>query len=933
MAENINIDFMPNRKTSDIQRVTTVEDYLKLLTDRTKFCFTSVYDDFADMGKRIEYLENYSLAMPSSVDLTVENAVILQETESQQVIHNFTKTHYVKGNNIGYGGVGNSFVLGGYLVTTEYMKGDADYLYSEINFPKGTRILSTGSLSTTYANLKFYLKVKSISTAGVASYNFAFSSDDEEIYVHSTASSSTSGYGIGMKFYNITPPDSDFECGSADVEFYYSNEGDDNYWTTVKFRLPFQSEAEYNAAVGLTNTPLELIKIQDFQYLMPESQIIIDKALSEDSDNVIANSTVAKALTEKADKETVENLSLEVDSKADIIEVEALTELVNEKADKSEVKLISQAVEGKAESSALTSHTGNTSNPHNVTKAQIGLDKVENKSSADILSELQVGGTQILRGTNTTTTLGAASGGSTWETGGWRIASSTTSGIYRESIVVTDAPNANIRLGWKLYGGSGNVDIAQDNVPVASGNIYTLSCYARGNGILRLQYGKNPYVANNFTIPNTTTWTKHSMTFVANETEGAVQNGLTNIYIGRTDKNGDSIEICGMKLETGNKATDWSPAPEDMIKKEDLTAILTEAKSYTDAEIAELINAAPSTLDTLGEIANAMQENANVVEALESAIGNKAEKSEVELISQAIDNKADIAELEALAELVNDKADSTTLTELSEDYNTAKTDFDSRIEKLATTSANHGIILNEHADALTNKAESSDLTAHIDDKANPHEVTKEQVGLDKVENKSVSEILSGLSIGGTQILRNTQTTTLGATNVNALWSEGAWRKASGTNGTWESIDITDCPEPYIEKGWRITSNSATITISQNNIPLVVGEEYILSVYAKGKGSLLLNTVATAGGGSTTSRFDIDSEKWTKYSHIFTAQAFAEQSVYIGVQYQGDSIEICGMKLEIGNKATSWNVCPKDIANHEERIATLEAALLSLGGET
>lgn len=53
-------------------------------------------------------------------------------------------------------------------------------------------------------------------------------------------------------------------------------------------------------------------------------------------------------------------------------------------------------------------------------------------------------------------------------------------------------------------------------------------------------------------------------------------------------------------------------------------AALNEAKQYTDNEISELINGAPTTLDTLGEIATAMAENADVVEALNSAIGSKA---------------------------------------------------------------------------------------------------------------------------------------------------------------------------------------------------------------------------------------------------------------------------------------------------------------------
>ncbi len=53
-----------------------------------------------------------------------------------------------------------------------------------------------------------------------------------------------------------------------------------------------------------------------------------------------------------------------------------------------------------------------------------------------------------------------------------------------------------------------------------------------------------------------------------------------------------------------------------------------QATGYADQKIAELINGAPSTLDTIGEIAAAMLEHEGVIEALEAAIGNKA--SEVE---------------------------------------------------------------------------------------------------------------------------------------------------------------------------------------------------------------------------------------------------------------------------------------------------------------
>jgi len=58
-------------------------------------------------------------------------------------------------------------------------------------------------------------------------------------------------------------------------------------------------------------------------------------------------------------------------------------------------------------------------------------------------------------------------------------------------------------------------------------------------------------------------------------------------------------------------------------------ALWNSANSYTDTKIAGLINGAPTTLDTLKEIADAMSENQDVVSALEMAIGVKADLSDL----------------------------------------------------------------------------------------------------------------------------------------------------------------------------------------------------------------------------------------------------------------------------------------------------------------
>ena len=55
----------------------------------------------------------------------------------------------------------------------------------------------------------------------------------------------------------------------------------------------------------------------------------------------------------------------------------------------------------------------------------------------------------------------------------------------------------------------------------------------------------------------------------------------------------------------------------------------TRSNEYTDKKIADLINGAPTTLDTLKEIADAMDENQDVVKALDESIEKKANASDL----------------------------------------------------------------------------------------------------------------------------------------------------------------------------------------------------------------------------------------------------------------------------------------------------------------
>ena len=584
MAENINIDFMPNRKTSEIQRVSTVEDYLKLLTDRTKFCFTSIYDDFADIGKRIDDLESFSVSTPSSVDLKVENAVILQQSESQQVINNFTEIRYVDGNTVGYGDTPNTIICNGILIRND---NDKDYQ----NCPKYKYF----TFSKVY-NLYSRYGIKNIASASdykaVASVSEVNSSGSKAIWTGSTYINDESGSSetltlsrfntsgdcaISPYWTSISGPTEGMPYGFAHISLTALKENDGS-WSAVYndfdivFDVPFASEAEYNAAIGLTNIPLELIKIQDFQYLVPESKIIVDKELSENSDNTIANSTVAKALSSKAEKEAVEKLSLVVESKADIIEVEALAEIVND----------------KAEASDLTAHTDNTDNPHNVTKAQIGLGSVENKSSAEILSELEIGGRNLILKSDFS---GLSNVPDIWSVeNDVAIAYSTAVGVTSNSTVSIELSVSDYILNCSSQTALLSIEyFVEEEITYGTTSPWVGAqiAFYSGNAVIKAY---DWYGNKRFPAAVSTDWSKFGRTISMDGLENITRVSVRFYFRDASGK----VKFRHPKLEMGNKATDWTIAPEDTDEEisaleQTVNQINTEVEIH-ETEISEIQN-------------------------------------------------------------------------------------------------------------------------------------------------------------------------------------------------------------------------------------------------------------------------------------------------------------------------------------------------------
>jgi hypothetical protein len=65
-------------------------------------------------------------------------------------------------------------------------------------------------------------------------------------------------------------------------------------------------------------------------------------------------------------------------------------------------------------------------------------------------------------------------------------------------------------------------------------------------------------------------------------------------------------------------------------------------KTYVDEKVADLVGSAPETLDTIGELATALQENEEVVDVLNEAIVTKADKTYVEELIANLPTESDV---------------------------------------------------------------------------------------------------------------------------------------------------------------------------------------------------------------------------------------------------------------------------------------------------
>lgn len=167
---------------------------------------------------------------------------------------------------------------------------------------------------------------------------------------------------------------------------------------------------------------------------------------------------------------------------------------------------------------------------------------------------------------------------------------------------------------------------------------------------------------------------------------------------------------------------------------------------YVDEKVAKLVGSAPETLDTLQELAVAIKNDANVVDTLNSAIGQKADQSALETLQQLVESNK--GEADAVDTRVSDLEALLAGFGGADEPATVKNALDS-LKELVDTKVDQNTVNTTVAGALqglalTGSEDTDSLTISLDLGEGPGAVQLGKVDIPVVTVTEVEQIIASL---------------------------------------------------------------------------------------------------------------------------------------------------------------------------------------------
>lgn len=267
---------------------------------------------------------------------------------------------------------------------------------------------------------------------------------------------------------------------------------------------------------------------------------------------------------------------------------------------------------------------------------------------------------------------------------------------------------------------------------------------------------------------------------------------------------------------------------------------------------------------------------------------------------------------------VKDLADHnfTTVRNLNDkiDLLATKQELDPITERLRLTESQ----IEMQADQITEKLSRTEVDRLIDGKGFQNAVQVQNLVKKSVDG--FQQTISRLETKIQNVVRNENLLLNTSTLPEGDGQNGTWRmNISGGNGTTSVISLTDYPSPVIKKSIKIINNTngGNKDVGQF-VNLVVGQKYTMSCWARvaststSQNVNLLIRSWTVNDNNRKLFKVISNRDWVRYSLTFTADAVSN-SIQFGQNSNG-SIEICGMKLEKGDRATDYDISNSEIVS-------------------
>ena len=479
------------------------------------------------------------------------------------------------------------------------------------------------------------------------------------------------------------------------------------------------------------------------------------------------------------------------------------------------------------------------------------------------INNIQIGGRNLFRNTK----YGGDWYANNWGTGKYSVSkeqvSENVGGIPLDEVTVflkTQAGTGDIKMASTSYSNIPYAELENKNV--------TISFYAKCQEnikTLMLILIQNKY---NATISSKTwgiselsdKWVKYQYTFPIDKTTN--REGIVVFFTLSDSFLNKKIYFCLLKGEIGNKATDWSPAPEDAENA--LTKYKKEVTSQFSVLEGEINSKVSST-----EITTIKQEIINTAASDATKKANDAKTSAISTASADATSKANKAKQDAISTAATDATNKANKAK-NDAITTAGQNADKKYATITTVKSMQTVI-EQHSEKLLLKAEKSEVTTVQNNlnqtnnnlSALTTRVSKAEVALQP------DNIWIGISSKVTSVSKITNIvpdSCFDDANYNLLYTGGSRVSASTANNS--------CPTSYCMKSTQRDVQA------KNYVAVTEGEKYYVSAYVNAQlanhtvrvGLILKKSDGTTSWHNNGSSVAAKTSGWRKLSGYITIPA-------------------------------------------------------------